>query len=105
MHLGEAWVGERGAAFVGATDGGTIRPLGVGRQKEHIAISTGAKHDRVGGVTLDGACYQVTRDDAAGSAVDYHQVEHLCARKHRDAARVDLTFQGLVSTEEELLAS
>ena len=53
---------------------------------------------------LDLAGDQVADDDAAGVAVDDHQVEHLGAREHLDRAGADLAAERLVGAEQQLLA-
>jgi hypothetical protein len=53
-------------------------------QEEDVAVAAGASSHRVGHVALDLAGDQVAGDDAAGPAVDEHQVEHLGAGVHLD---------------------
>ena len=104
VDLGEARVGEVGAAPVRAPDGRGVAVLGVGREVEDVSVAAGREDDGVGEVGGDLPGDQVAGDDAAGPSVDDDQVEHLGARVHLDGAGRDLARQRLVGTEEQLLA-
>ncbi len=84
--------------------GGAVAAHGVGAKEEGAAVTAGGEHDGVGGVALDFARQQVAHDDAAGAAVDNHDVEHLAAVEALYGAALDLAVQRRVSAEEELLA-
>ena len=103
MDLGEAGIGQCCAAFIGSPDGGAVRSLGIGGQKEYVAISAGAQDHGVRHVRLDLSADQVARDNAASFAVDHDQIEHLGSRKHGDLAHPDLAFHGLIGAQQELL--
>ena len=104
VDLGVARVGEERALAVGPPGGGDVRALGVGGQVVEVAVPAGGQHHRVAEVRLDLPGDQVAGHDAAGAAVDDHQVEHLGAREHRDLAELDLAHERLVGADEELLA-
>ena len=104
VNLGEAGIGEERTLLVRAPDGGGVAALGVGRKIIGVAVTAGAQHDGIRHVGFDLAGDEVARDDAAGAAVDHHQVEHLVARVHGDLARADLAFECLVSAQQQLLA-
>ena len=104
VNLGEAGVGKVGAMFVRSPDGRGVAALGIGGEIEDVAVAAGGQHHRVGSVALDLAGDHVADDDAAGPAIDHHQIEHLCAGVHLDRAGVDLAGQGLVGAEQQLLA-
>src|SRR5262245_42487872 len=104
MDLSEAWVGERSASFVSAPDGGAIRPFGVRRKIEDVAITARAEHHRVRYVRLHLAGDQIPRDDASRLAIDHDHIEHFTARLHLHASQTDLTFKRLICAEQQLLA-
>ena len=54
-------------------------------------------------MTFDRAGQEIARDDAASLAVDDHQVQHLAARVHLDAAGGDLLLERLVRAQQQLL--
>ncbi len=103
MDLGVAGVGEGRAPLVRPPDGRDVRPLGVGREVEHVAVAAGPQDHGVGRVALDLAGDHVAHDDAAGAAVDHDEIQHLGARVHRDPAPGDLLLQRLIGAEQELL--
>ena len=104
MDLGEAGVRERGAALVGAPDGGDVAALRVGRQIKDVGVAARGEDDRVGGVGADLPGHEVACDDAARPPVDHDQVEHLVTRVHLHRAPAYLPGQRLVRAEQELLA-
>ena len=104
MDLRVAGVPEVGALAVRTPSGSGVASHGVGREEEHVAVATGTEHDCVGGPGLDLAVDHVAGDDATGAAVNDDQFDHLVARVHLDDARLDLAFQLLVTTDQQLLA-
>ena len=104
MDLREAGVGEESAAFVRAPAGGDVGALGVGGEKEYVAVAAGAEDDGIAEVSIDLAGDEIARDDAARSPVDDDEIEHFGAGKHGDGARLDLALERLVSAEKKLLA-
>ena len=90
--------------LVRAPDGGGVAALGVGGKIVDVAVAAGAQHHRIGDVRFDFAGDQVARDDAAGVAVDHHQVQHLVRGIHLHLAGADLPLQRLVSAQQQLLA-
>src|ERR1017187_3150728 len=104
VNLGEAGIGEQGAALVCPPDGGGVAAFGIGGEVIDVAVAAGAEHHSVGEVALDFARDQVAGDDAAGAAIHHDEVEHLGARGHRHGAETDLALQRLVGAEEQLLA-
>ena len=104
MDLGVARVGEQGAAAVGPPGGRRVAVDRIGRQVEDRAVSAGGQDHGVGLVALDLAGHQFAGDDAAGLAIDDHQVQHLVAREHGHRAGGDLAAQGTVDAQQELLA-
>ncbi len=104
MDLGEAGIGEKSAALVGAPDGGGVAALGVGGKIEDVAVAAGGEDDGVGHVDFDFAVVERAGDDAAGLAIHNDEVQHVHARIHFHRAEADLAFEGLVGAEKELLA-
>ncbi len=104
VDLGEARVGEVGAAPVRPPDRGGVGVLGVGGEVEDVAVAAGGEHHGVGGVTGDLAGDQVAGDDPARPAVDHQQVEHLGAGVQLHVPGRDLPGQRLVGAEQQLLA-
>ena len=104
VDLGEAGVGEQGAALVRPPRRGHVRVHGVGREVIDRAVSAGGEDHRVADVALDLAGDQVAGDDAARLAVDDDEVQHLAAGEEPDAALVHLPHLRLIGAEQQLLA-
>src|SRR6059058_4038346 len=104
VDLGETGVRERGTTLVGAPDGGDVAALRVGRQVVHVRVAARRKHHRIARVRAHRPGDQVAHDDAAGPALDHHEVEHLGAGMHVHHADPDLPRQGLIGTQQQLLA-
>ena len=104
VDLRVAGVGEVGALAVRAPDGGGVASHRVGGQEEHVAVAAAGQHDGVGHVGLDLPGDHVAGDDAAGTAVDDDELDHLVATELLNRAGVHLTLKGLVGADEELLA-
>ena len=105
MNLREARIGKQGAATGGTPGGGDIAAHRVGRKEKDIAVATGRKDHRIGGMAADFSVGEITHDDAFGVTADEHEIEHLGARVHFDAAFFDFLFKGLIATDEQLLTS
>ena len=108
MQVGWIWV-KQGLAktaprLVGAVGRRDVAGHGVGGQKKDVAVAAGAQHHGVARVALDLAGDEVAGHDAAGLAVDHHQVQHLPAGKHLHLAGGHLAHQGAVGAEQQLLA-
>ena len=104
MDLGVAGVGKQRPALVGAPGRGDVRVHGVGGEVVRRPVAAGRQQHRVPGVLLDLARREVAADDAAGLAVDDHQIEHLAAGQQRHRAGVHLAHQRLIGAEQQLLA-
>jgi|GEM_PF-2880652 len=104
VDLREARVGEQRALPVGPPDCRGVAALGVGREKEGVAVATGAKHHSVAKMRLDRTGHHVPNDDASRPPVDHDHIEHLAARVHLHRAGRDLALECLVSAEQQLLA-
>src|ERR1700678_4305500 len=105
MNLREAWIREQCAATMGAPNGCAVARLRIGRQIEDVGVSARCQHNYVGRVTLDIPGHQITRYYASRFPIDDHHVEQFLTDVHRHAAGRQLLFQGLVSTEQQLLSS
>jgi hypothetical protein len=88
VDLREAGVGEERALLVAAPDRGDVAVDRVGGEVEHGGVAAGGHDHRVGRVGLDLPGDQVAADDAAGHAVDQHQLQHLAAGEQLDPAGV-----------------
>ena len=86
MNLGEGWIGKESASFVSAIRCSHIAAARVGREIEHVSVAAAGQHDGVRGMLLNFSRAQVSRHDSLGLAIDNHQIEHLCLRKHPDCA-------------------
>ena len=104
MNLREARIGEQRAALVRAPRRRHVRVHRVGRQVIDRAVPAGAEQNRLPLVTLELACDEVARHDAARLAVGDDQIEHLAAREQRHRAGVDLPQHRLIRAEQQLLA-
>jgi hypothetical protein len=104
VDLGVARVAEVGTLAVRAPVRRDIGAHGVGGEEEDVAIAAAGQDDGVGEVRLDLAGHQVAGDDPASPAVGDDELEHLVPGEHLDRARGDLAFEGLVGTDQELLA-
>ena len=103
MNLREGRIGKERAFFVSAICGGDIAAARVCRKIKNISIPAGREHNGVACVLFDLSRAQAPRDDPLGVSVGNHQVEHLRVRKHLHGARVNLTAQRLITTEQKLL--
>lgn len=88
--------------------GGDVRAHRVGGEEVDVAVAAGGQHDRVAEVGLDLAGDHVAHDDALGTGhavgvLSRDQLEHLVTGVRGDGASGDLTLQGLVGTDQQLL--
>jgi len=97
MNLGECWIGEERASFVSAIRCCDVAAARVGRQIEHVSVSSAGEHDCIRCVPLYFSRAQIPSDDSLGLFIDDHQVEHLCEWKHLHRSRGDLTAQRLIT--------
>ena len=104
MDLREAGVGEEGTTLVGFVGGSDVATHRVGGQEEHVAVAARAEQDGIPCVGFDFAGNQIAGDDALGFAVHQHQVHHFMAGEHFNVSLGHFLFQGLVGTQQELLA-
>ena len=81
VDLGEAWVGERGAALVGPEGGGDVASLGFGREIEDVANNRPREHDVVCRVRLDRPGDHVAHHEPR-AVRDDDEIEHLVAGVH-----------------------
>ena len=103
MNLREAGVGEVGPPLVAPPGGRDVAALGVGREVKDVAVAARAQHDGVAGELFVLPGDEVAGDDAAGDAVDQHEVEHLAAGNLLDLAGRNLPHHGAVRAEQQLL--
>ncbi len=89
---------------VGCHCGRAVAGHGVGRQEVGVAIAAGGDDHSVGAEALELAGDEVLGDDAAGTAVDDHDVVHLVAGVHLHLAHVYLAVERAVGTQQQLLA-
>src|SRR5438874_1976988 len=104
MNLGEAGITEERATFVSAIGGGDVAAARVGRKKKNIAVTPGSENYGIAGEGIDFAGAKVASNDPFGVTIDQNEVEHLGLREHFYRAERDLPAQGLVGTEQKLLA-
>ena len=104
MDLRVARVRHERAPAVRPPDRGDVRLLRVRRQEEDVPVAAGGHHDGVPRVRHDVAGDEVAGHDPDGASLVDHQVEHLGAVVQRDRAQVDLTHEGLVGADQQLLA-
>jgi hypothetical protein len=105
MNLRVTRVGEVRPALVAPPGGGHVAALGIGGQVIDVPVPAGAQHNGVADVAFQLPGHQIAGDDAAGLAVDDHQVEHFPAGKHFHLAQRDLPHLGLIRPQQQLLAS
>src|SRR6266849_9309127 len=105
MDLRKTGIPKEGATAMGSPDGSRVRSLRVGREIENIGIPSRCEHNHVGSVAADLARHQISRHDAARSAVHNHDIEQLAPDMHRHSSGCDLLFEGLISAQQELLSS
>ena len=104
MDLGEAWIREPRATAMGAPGGGDIASVRVRGQEEYVAVAARGEHDGVSEVGLDLTGDEVAHHHAPGAAVDDDELQHLVPGIHLDGAAPDLSFEGLIGAEQQLLA-
>ena len=104
VDLDVAGVGEGGALAVAYPGGGAVGVHGVGGEVVDVAVAAGGEHHGVGGIALEVAGDEVADDDAAGAAVDHHELHHLAALVQAHRAAGNLAGEGAVGTQQQLLA-
>jgi hypothetical protein len=104
VDLRVAGVGHVGALAVRPPRRRDVGAHRVGRQEEHVAVPTGGEDDGIREVRLDLAGDEVAGDDAARATLGDDDLEHLVAGELLHRAGRDLTLEGLVGTDEQLLA-
>ena len=103
MDLRVAGVAEEGTLAVRPPNSGRVAPHGVGRQEEDVAVAASPEDDGIGGPGLDLTGDHVAGDDAAGTAIDNDQLDHLVTRIHFDGTGLNLALQLLVAADQQLL--
>ena len=103
MDLSVAGVGESGSSLVGSPGRRHVTALGVGGQEENRTVAACRQHHRIAGVAAHLACHEIADDDPARPPIDDHEVEHLGAWMALHPTRGDLTAQGGVGAEQQLL--
>src|SRR5882757_4184228 len=86
MNLCEARIAEERAPTVGTPDRCGVGSLSIGRKIEDVAVTAGCQHHDIRCIRINGAAYEVARNDAARFAVDQNKVEHLATGVHLHAA-------------------
>src|SRR5258708_38098710 len=104
MNLGEARITKKRAAFVSAIGSGDVASPRVGRKEKNIAVTAGRENNGIAGEGIDFAGAQIAGDNSLGVTIDQNKVEHLGLRKHFHRAERDLTAEGLIRPEQQLLA-
>src|SRR5882724_3438927 len=99
MNLCEARIAEERAATVGTPDRCGVGSLGIGRKIEDVAVTAGCQHHDIRCIRINGAGYQVARNDATGFTVDQNKVEHLATGVHLHAASGLLLLKRLIGSE------
>src|SRR5262245_38823212 len=97
MNLREGWLSKKRASFVSAIGRCDVAAASIGRQIEHVYVAAASEHDCIRRVPCHFSRAQVPSDDSLGLAIDDHQVEHLCVRKHMHSSRGDLAAQRLIT--------
>ena len=104
MDLGEARVRHVGTFLVSSESSHDVASHRIGGEVENVALSAGRENDGSGSVAFDLPGAEVAGHDPLGMTVDQNEVHHFGAGVHFDPALVDLFFQRLVATQEQLLA-
>ena len=103
VDLSHTGVREVGALLVALPGSRAVGGHSVRREEEGITVAARTDDDGVGCEALDLTRHEVAGDDPSGTSVDDDDVEHLVARVELDRALADLTAQGGVSAEQQLL--
>src|ERR1700722_8697918 len=103
MNLRKTRISEVRPAAMRAPHRRGIATLGVGGKIKYVSVPARCKYHHVGCVSFNRAGQKIARNHAASFAVDDHEIEHLAARVHLDAARSDLLFERLIRAQEQLL--
>ena len=104
MDLGEAGIGEEGAALVRAPGGRDVRVHRVGREVVRRAVAAGAEQHRVAGVALDRAGDRLRQTMPRAWPLTTTRSSISRFGEHLDGALVDLPHHRLVGAEQQLLA-
>ena len=103
VDLRVARVAEVGTLAMGTPRSGDVAAHGVRRQEEDVAVTTGGQDDGVAEPLLDLAGDHVTGHDAAGTTIGNDELDHLVTGVHVDGSGMDLTLEGLVGADQQLL--
>ena len=104
VNLRKARIREGGPLAVRAPDGGRVAALGVRTQVEDVPVPAGRQNHGMTRVGADLSGDEVAHDNAPGVAVDNDHVEHLGPREHPHIAARDLLLEGLIGSQQKLLA-
>ena len=93
-----------GASPVGLPSCGHIGPHRIGAQKEHISIPPAAQHNGMGSMAFNFACNKVPGNDSPRLSVHLDHVHQFVTVVHGHFSLGNLTAQGTVGTQQQLLA-
>ena len=104
VYLREAGVGKHRPLLVALPGGRTVGVHRIGREEEDVAVTARGDNHGVCAEPFDFARHEVAGDDAAGLAVNKHQVEHLMARIAFHRPFGYLPVERRISAEQKLLS-
>jgi hypothetical protein len=103
VNLGKTRVPKQGPVTVRFPCGGYIRTHGVGREVKDIAVTSGGQNHRVGRMPFELPGDQVLGNNAPGFAIHGHQFHHFVAAVHGHLLFGNLTVQGRIGPQQQLL--
>ena len=104
MDLCEAGICEASTLAVALHRGRTVAVHSIGAEEIGVSIAAGGQNHSVCTEAFDFAGSKVTGDDAFCLTVDNYQIKHFVAGEALHLAFGNLTVEGGIGSEEQLLA-
>ena len=103
MNLGKTRVPKQSSVTVGFPSGGHIGTHGVGGEVKDITITSGGQNHCMGRMPFELPGNQVLGNDTLGFAIHSDQFHHFVAAVHGHLLFSNLTIQGRISPQQQLL--
>src|SRR5690606_4943889 len=104
VDLGKTRIGKKSSPFMGFPSGRGIAAHGVGGQIKDVSIASGAEQDGMTEMAFQLSGNQISNDHSPGLPINDHQIQHFMAGILFHITQGYLPFQGLVGTDQQLLA-
>ena len=104
VNLGKAGIGEESTFLIALPGGGAIGIHCIRGEEIGVSITAGSNHHGMGAKALQLTRYEVTGDDTLCLTVYQHQIQHLVTRIALHGTGGNLTIQGGIGTQQQLLS-